>query len=75
MLLKLRDAVKGLPVLARPLLAIGRFVYVGGRGLMTSLGGLARLPGAAWRFRREWISSENRGIGRAAAGRTIAMLV
>jgi len=74
LLLGLRDAVKAVPMLGRPAVACGRFVYVGGRSLVTAVAGLARLPKAAWRFRREWMSPENRGIGFAPAGRKIMML-
>lgn len=75
MLLPLRDALKRLPLVGKPLLGAGRFAYVGGRSLAMSLAGLARLPGAAWRFRREWTSPANRGIGLAAPGHTVVMLV
>ncbi len=74
-LLKLREALRRLPVIGGPLLAIGRFAFVGGRSLATTLGGLATLPAAAWRFRREWLSAENMGIGRNAMGRRVVMLV
>ncbi|MGX5735314.1 glycosyltransferase [Bosea thiooxidans] len=72
-LLRLRDAVKGLPVIGRPIIALGRFTYVGGGSAVTTLSGLARLPSAAWRFRREW-TSENHGVGRAPSGRQVVML-
>ncbi len=74
-LLKLREALRRLPVIGGPLLAAGRFTFVGGRSLATAIAGLARLPGAAWRFRREWTSDANRGIGRDAQGRQVVMLV
>jgi starch synthase len=74
-LLKLRELLRRLPVIGGPLLGLGRFVYVGGRSLGTALAGRALLPGAAWRFRREWSSPANRGIGRDAQGREVVMLV
>lgn len=73
-LLRLRDAVKAVPVVGRPLVALGRVTYIGGRSFATTLAGLVRFPWAAWRFRREWTSPKNCGIGRAPAGRTIVML-
>lgn len=74
LLLRLRDAVKGLPVIGKPIIALGRLVYVGGGSVLTALMGLARLPSAAWRFRSEWTSSENRGIACAPSGRQVVML-
>jgi glycosyltransferase involved in cell wall biosynthesis len=74
-LLRLRDSVRSMPVLGRPLLASGRFVYVGGRSLATALAGLARLPGSALRFRREWTSPANAAIGKKPEGRAVVMLV
>lgn len=73
-LFRLRDAVKAVPVVGRPLVALGRVTYIGGRSFATTLAGLVRCPWAAWRFRREWTSPKNCGIGRAPAGRTIVML-
>lgn len=75
MLLWLRDALKRLPVLGKPLLAVGRFAYVGGLEFIITIAGIVRLPGAAWRFRREWVSQGNRGIGGDPQGRNIVMLV
>jgi starch synthase len=74
-LLRLRDALRHTPVLGRPLLGAGRIAYVGGRSLFMSITGLLRLPFAVWRFRREWISPANRGIGADAPGRAVVMLV
>lgn len=74
-LFRLRDALRHVPVLGRPLLGAGRIAYVGGRSLFTSITGLLRLPFAAWRFRREWMSPANRGIGADAPGRAVVMLV
>jgi glycosyltransferase involved in cell wall biosynthesis len=74
-LLRLRDALRGLPVLGRPMLALGRVAYIGGRSLITGLTGLLQLPGSALHFRREWHSADNAGISQAAAGRKIVMLV
>lgn len=74
-LLRLRDALRGLPLLGRPLLAVGRIAYIGGRSVATSVLGILQLPGAALHFRNEWVSSANLGIGQAAAGRKVVMLV
>lgn len=74
-LLRLRDTLRHTPVLGRPLLGAGRIAYVGGRSLFTSITGLLRLPFAVWRFRREWMSPANRGIGADALGRAVVMLV
>lgn len=73
-ILKLRDAVKALPFVGRPAVALGRFAFVGSSSLATMLKGLAHLPLAVWRFRREWTSPRNRGIGLAPTGRMIVML-
>lgn len=70
----LRDALRRMPWLGGPLLAAGRIAFVGGRSAASFVGGLARLPAAAWRFRREWVSVRNRGIGKDAKGRHIVML-
>lgn len=74
-LLKLRAAVRRLPVLGGPLLAMGRLAFVGGQSLASGADGLVRLPWAAWRFRREWASAQNLGIGVEPRGRQVVMLV
>jgi alpha-maltose-1-phosphate synthase len=74
-LFKLRDALQRVPVLGKPLVRLGRVMFVGWRMAAIKAKGLVQLPGAAWRFRREWASADNRGIGMDAPGQSVVMLV